>query len=289
MTITGWLQLHMAITLTAAGVLGLIIGSFLNVVIVRYPEMLKRTWRAESLQFLDQPVEAPAESFNLATPRSHCPHCRASIEPLHNIPVLGYLLAKGRCKACQKSISLQYLIIELVSALLAVLVVLRFGVSLQGLAALILSWGLLALSVIDIRHHLLPDTMTLSLMWLGLLSSTIPLFAWPAQAILGAAAGYLLLWFVAFLFKKIRGKDGMGCGDFKMMAVFGAWLGLGMLLNVLLLAAILGLITGLILIIFRKLHWHQHIAFGPFIALGGWLTLMFGPVLTILLSFWLYR
>ena len=270
-------QYNFMLLTIAAIVLGLIIGSFLNVVISRYPEMLKAAWTQECYEFLEQPISHAEKPINLLCPRSHCPQCKTPIKIWHNIPVLGYLLLLGRCKHCKKPISPQYPIIEAITAAITVLILYRFGLSWQALTALILSWGLIALSGIDVREHILPDSITLPILWLGLITNTWHLFVSPYLAIIGASVGYLLLWGVAKLYKAIRQRDGMGHGDFKMLAMLGAWLGIGAILNILIAATALGLVSAIILLISKRTTTEHPLPFGPFLAIAGWLTLMLGP------------
>jgi leader peptidase (prepilin peptidase) / N-methyltransferase len=269
-------------------VFGLLIGSFLNVVIYRLPIMLEREWRAESLEILGTvPDGAPADTpFNLVVPRSACPACKAPITALQNIPVVSYLFLRGRCASCGVRISPRYPAIEALTGLLSAAVAWKFGFGAPALAALVLTWFLVALTFIDIDTQLLPDTLTLPLLWLGLLLSLwaplqpgSPIPQVPSEAIIGAVAGYLSLWSVYHLFRLITGKEGMGYGDFKLFAAFGAWLGWKMLLPLVMFAAAVGAVVGIAILALRR---DERIAFGPFLAAGGWLMLMFGQqVLTL--------
>lgn len=268
---------HYFVLLTiAAVVLGLIVGSFINVVIVRYPKMLKATWTQECREFLKQPRTKPEKSFNLLYPGSHCPQCDTPIKVWHNVPLFSYLFLRGKCAHCKKIISPQYTIIELLTAAVTLIVLYRFGFSWQTLAALILSWGLVTLSGIDIKEKILPDSMTMPLLWLGLLLSLFHLFVPPFFAIIGASVGYLLLWGATKLYAIIRRREGMGHGDFKMLALLGAWLGVGSILNILIIASVLGLIFAVILIFNKRATLQQPLPFGPFLAIAGWLTLIWG-------------
>jgi leader peptidase (prepilin peptidase)/N-methyltransferase len=269
-------------------VFGLLIGSFLNVVIYRLPIMLEREWRAESLEILGTaPESAPPDApFNLVAPRSACPACKAPITALQNIPVVSYLFLKGRCAGCGVRISPRYPAIEALTGLLSAAVAWKFGFGAPALAALVLTWFLVALTFIDIDTQLLPDALTLPLLWLGLLLSLwaplqpgSPIPQVPSEAIIGAVAGYLSLWSVYHLFRLITGKEGMGYGDFKLFAAFGAWLGWKMLLPLVMFAAAVGAVVGIAILALRR---DERIAFGPFLAAGGWLMLMFGQqVLTV--------
>lgn len=262
-------------------IIGLIIGSFLNVFILRYPKMLKKQWRQDCIEFLELPEkeikeEKKAKKFNLFSPRSHCPHCHNPIKPWHNIPLISYILLRGRCAYCQKKISMIYPLVEAITAIASVFVISKFGLTWKGGMALIFTWGLIGLSFIDYKEQLLPDDPTLALLWLGLLCNVFYLFTYPSFAILGALVAYLFLWLISKVFYLVRQKEGMGYGDFKMFAMLGAWLGLGLLLNILLISVIVALITSLILLITKRIHKAKPIPFGPFLAFGGWVTLMYG-------------
>ena len=276
--------------------LSLLVGSFLNVVIHRLPIMLERDWQAQAQEMLSgsAPVRpdqadaafAPAERYNLVVPRSRCPKCGADIKAHQNIPVVSYLWLRGRCANCSAPISVRYPIVEFVTAVLSAAVALRFGWGWQTLAALLLTWSLVALTVIDFDHTLLPDVITLPLLWLGLLLS----LAWhpglqspapvdPHSAILGAVAGYGVLWSVYWAFKLVTGKEGMGYGDFKLFGALGAWMGWQMLPLVLLLSAFTGAVVGIALIVVRGRDRNIPIPFGPYLAAAGWIALMWGPQL----------
>ncbi len=270
-------------------VLSLMIGSFLNVVIHRLPIMLDREWRAQSREMLEIGGEfsgPPAPAYNLVVPRSACPQCRAPILVHQNIPLLSYLWLGGRCGNCRAPISARYPIVELATGLLSAAVAWHYGWHWQTLAALALTWALIALTVIDYDHQILPDSITLPLLWLGLLLS----IAWhpglrpaipadPASAIIGAAAGYLLLWLVYWGFKLITGKEGMGYGDFKLLAALGAWMGWQMLLLIILMSAMTGAVIGVTLIVLRGRERGRPMPFGPFLAMAGWIAMMWGPEL----------
>jgi leader peptidase (prepilin peptidase)/N-methyltransferase len=296
-------------------IVSLLIGSFLNVVIYRLPIMLEREWQKQAREVLvstdsavsephdletlqaDNPAQAdgPApsdatalastsEPYNLVVPRSRCPSCNAEIRALHNIPVVSYLMLGGKCAACGARISLRYPVVEFVTAVLSAIVAVRFGWHWQTLAALVFTWALIALTVIDLDHTLLPDAITLPLLWLGLLASlgwhvglAAPAPTDPRSAILGAAAGYLLLWLVYWAFKLLTGKEGMGYGDFKLFGALGAWLGWQMLPLVLLLSAFTGAVVGIVLIVVRGRDRNVPIPFGPYLAAAGWIALVWGP------------
>ncbi len=270
-------------------VLGLVIGSFLNVVIHRLPIMLERHWRAECASLEgDTPTlpafpALPAERYNLVVPRSACPACHAPIAAWHNIPVLSYLWLRGRCARCGARISPRYPLVEALTGLLSALVAWRFGFGWPALAALVLTWFLVALAAIDIDRQLLPDNLTLPLMWIGLTLSLLapapggaPVPVDPRASLIGAAAGYLSLWGVYHLFRALTSKEGMGYGDFKLLAALGAWMGWQMLLPTVLIAAAVGALVGIVLIVVRGRSSSIPIAFGPFLAAAGWLMLMFG-------------
>ncbi len=260
-------------------VFGLIIGSFLTVVVHRLPIMLERAWQAES-EHGDEDAPQPDVRYNLAVPRSACPHCGHVLKPWENIPVLSYLVLRGRCASCHARVSPRYPLTEAVSAGLAALSLYAFGPSLLALAAFGLCAMLLAMSLIDFDTRYLPDTLTLPLLWAGLivnLSGTG--FAALHEAVIGAIAGYLFLWAVYWLFKLVRGVEGMGYGDFKLLAALGAWLGWQALPQIVLLSAVAGAIFGLAATGIGKMRFEEPLPFGPFLAAGGALTLFFGTPL----------
>lgn len=257
-------------------VFGAIIGSFLNVVIYRLPEMMHREWRQECLEFLEQPADQESETFNLNTPRSRCGVCGHQITALENIPLLSYLVLGGKCSACKTPISLQYPLVELFTAILSVIVGWHFGVSLQTLAALFMTWCLIAMSGIDVGHKLLPDSITLPLLWLGILLSLFGVFVDLQSSVIGAMAGYLSLWSVFMLFKLVTGKEGMGHGDFKLLAALGAWLGWKPLLVVILTSSVVGAVVGITMILLKRSERGTQIPFGPYLAAAGWITLLQG-------------
>lgn len=268
-----------------AGVVGLLVGSFLNVVIHRLPIMLERQWREQCAE-LDAPATPaiPAERYNLVVPRSACPACRAPIKSWQNIPVLSWLWLRGQCASCLAPISVRYPLVELLCALLTAAVAWRFGFGAQALVAIAVTWTLISLTGIDLDHQLLPDALTLPLVWGGLLASLMPgagtsgsLPVSPAEAIAGAVAGYLSLWTVYHLFRLCTGKEGMGYGDFKLLAALGAWLGWRMLLPIILGSASVGAVVGITLIVSGRRGRGVPIPFGPFLAAAGWLAMMWGP------------
>ncbi len=260
--------------------IGLIIGSFLNVVIFRYPKMLAQQWQKECMEYLKQPRIYQPRRYNLNTPRSHCTQCHQTLKPWHMIPIVSYLFLQGRCAFCKKTLSALDPIIELLAAIVAVIMIYKFGFSWPGLLAVFFSWGLIVLSFIDIQKQLLPDNITLSLLWLGLFANASSFYTSPTEAIFGVLIGYLMLWGINRLFMMIRHKTGMGHGDFKMLAMLGAWLGASMLLNVILISTPIALLISLVLTLNKKTSMKRPIAFGPYLALGGWLNFIFGSNIT---------
>ncbi|WP_427311381.1 prepilin peptidase [Cupriavidus sp. H39] len=265
-----------AFLVAAAALLGLVVGSFLNVVIHRVPRMMERDEANYIAQLRGDPLPYPGR-YNLMVPRSACPHCGHAIAPWENVPVLSYLLLRGRCSACKAPISVRYPLVELACGVLSALVAWRFGPGAQALAALVLVWGLLALTMIDADTQLLPDQITLPLLWLGLLLNLAGLFVALPDAVIGAAAGYLVLWIAYWLFRLLRGKEGMGFGDFKLMAALGAWFGWQALPALVLLSSVAGVLFGLANIALRRQERDTPFPFGPFIALAGVVVLLFGP------------
>lgn len=261
-----------------AGLFGLLIGSFLNVVILRLPVMMEREWRRQCAEYTGSPPPdaGKEERFDLIAPRSRCPDCGHRIRAVENIPILSWLVLRGRCASCGKPISARYPAVEAVTAVLSMIVAWHFGASWETLAALALTWALIALSVIDYDHHLLPDGITLPFLWLGLLLNQFGLFTDGMSAVIGAAAGYLALWSIYWLFRLLTGKEGMGYGDFKLLAMLGAWLGWQLLLPVVLISSVLGAALGLTLILVRGRDRNLPIPFGPYLAAAGWVTLLWG-------------
>ena len=279
--------------IAVALLLGLLVGSFLNVVIHRLPRMLERQWRAECAALAAgaagaapaaPPAPGPAAPYNLVVPRSSCPSCQAPIAAWHNIPVVSWLVLRGRCAHCAAPIGIRYPLVELLTGLLTALVAWKFGWGWPALGAMLVTWFLIAAAGIDLDHQLLPDALTLPLLWLGLLASLtglaqpgVSLPADPRSALIGAASGYGSLWSVYHLFRLATGKEGMGYGDFKLLAALGAWLGWQMLLPIILASAAVGALTGIVLILVRRHDRGVPIPFGPFLAAAGWLALMWGP------------
>jgi leader peptidase (prepilin peptidase)/N-methyltransferase len=289
MVIIELLSTSPALFLTAVGLLGLTIGSFLNVVIYRLPLMMEREWQAHCAEIAEQDTATQdaqetsnksEEKFNLSTPRSRCPHCGHAITALENIPVLSYLWLRGRCSGCAAKISIRYPIIELTTALLSIAVAWHFGFGWPALAALFFTWALIALTMIDFDHQLLPDSITLPFLWLGLGLSLWQIFVDSPTAIIGAIAGYLSLWTVYWGFKLITGKEGMGYGDFKLLALLGAWMGWQMLPVIILLSSAVGAVVGIALIVVRGRDRNIPIPFGPYLATAGWIALLWGHDIT---------
>ncbi|UCM53836.1 A24 family peptidase [Aeromonas dhakensis] len=259
----------------------LMIGSFLNVVIHRLPIMLEREWQAEYLSYFNPETQLQQEErYNLMVPRSACPHCGHAITAMENIPLLSWLWLKGRCRECQAPISARYPLVELLTALLSLVVAATFPPSWGLLAALLLTWVLVALTFIDLDKMLLPDQLTLPLLWGGLLSNLAGGFVPLTDAVIGAMAGYLVLWSLYWAFKLLTGKEGMGYGDFKLLAALGAWLGWQALPIVLLLSSLVGAIIGISLILLRNHHQGKPIPFGPYLAIAGWIALLWGDTIT---------
>lgn len=270
--------------ITVAFVFSLLVGSFLNVVIYRLPIMLEREWRAQCEETVASPPgDLPAGPFNLMVPRSRCPSCKHQITALQNIPILSYLVLRGKCANCRTPIPLRYPLIEFCTALLTAVVAWRFGFGWEAGAAILLTWSFIAISVIDFDQQIIPDTISLPLVWIGLglslfhpVAGAEALFIDPKTAIIGALAGYLSLWSVYQLFKLMTGKEGMGYGDFKLLAVIGAWLGWQMILPVILLSAVVGAIVGIALIVLQGRDRSTPIPFGPYLAAAGWIGMMWG-------------
>jgi leader peptidase (prepilin peptidase)/N-methyltransferase len=262
---------------SVGGIIGLCVGSFLNVVIHRLPKMLERGWRAQCAELSGEPPPQ-LTPYNLITPRSQCPACGYRIGALENIPVVSYLLLRGRCSACAAPISARYPIVELLTGALTVAAVLRFGVTPAAAAACVFLWSLVALTFIDFDTQLLPDSITLPLLWSGLLANVAGFVPGVSlrDAVIGAIAGYVALWTVYWLFKLIRGKEGMGYGDFKLLSALGAWLGWQMLPLIVLLSSFVGAIIGIALVVFKGRDHQVPLAFGPYLAIAGVIALFFG-------------
>jgi leader peptidase (prepilin peptidase)/N-methyltransferase len=264
--------------------LGAIIGSFLNVVIYRLPLILRSEWSNEAKLFLGMAPDA-TNSLSLSTPRSRCPDCGTQLKAIHNIPVLSYCFLRGRCNNCNSLISIQYPLIELLSAFLTAYILISYGLSDKALFCLIFTYSLIALAVIDMREQILPDQITLPLLWLGLILSLVGYWTNSFDAIIGASIGYMSLWSVMKIFKLITGKEGMGYGDFKLNAAIGAWLGWQMVPTVILLSSFLGAVIGLFAIVFLGHDRRSPFAFGPYLCLAGWVTMQWGDQLGYLFSY----
>ena len=285
MSVIEVLQHNSVFYLSSVLILGLLVGSFLNVVIHRLPLMLKQQWRSDCEEFLaedpknkapDTTIKQQETTFNLLHPRSRCPHCGHQITALENIPVISYLFLKGRCSDCNTTISIRYPVIETISGLMVFTVAWQLGFTAQAGYAMLLSWVLLALTFIDLDHFYLPDNLVLPFLWLGLLVNLDNTFTDINSAVIGAAAGYLVQWSVYQLFKKLTGKEGMGYGDFKLLAMLGAWLGWQMLPVIIILSSFVGALVGISLIVFKNHQRSQPIPFGPYLATAGWIALLWG-------------
>ncbi|MEE4639785.1 MAG: A24 family peptidase [Wenzhouxiangella sp.] len=281
--------LPVAVVWAAVFVLGLMVGSFLNVVILRLPPRLMQDWRVQCQELLElklDPDTAPEPPPGLVKPRSRCPQCGSGIAWYDNIPVLSWLILRARCRQCQARIGLRYPLVELATGLLSLWVIVHFGPGPEGLSALVLVWALIAATGIDFDHQLLPDQITLPLLWLGLLINlNWQLFASLEDAVIGAVAGYLLLWSVFHLFRLATGKEGMGYGDFKLLGALGAWMGWQLLPVIILLASLVGAIVGILMMIIARRGKDIPIAFGPYLAAAGFIALLYGDGLV---AFWLY-
>lgn len=273
------LQDSPALFISLFGLLGLLVGSFLNVVIHRLPKIMEREWREQYSEFSGQEI-SQQPPYNLRLPRSACPHCGHSISALENIPVISYLLLRGKCKKCHAPISPRYPIVEAISGLLCTFAAWHFGFSAAAVGAIFFIWALLALTFIDFDTQLLPDDITLPLLWLGLTFNMFGTFTSLNQAVMGAMIGYLTLWSVYWLFKLITGKEGMGYGDFKLLAAIGAWLGWQSLPLVIMLSSIVGAVVGITLIVVARHGRNIPIPFGPYLAGGGLIALFWGTELT---------
>ena len=271
--------------IVVVSLLSLLVGSFLNVVIYRLPVMMEKEWACDCREFLVDELKSPKKSaqlsqqdqaFNLIKPNSHCPKCQAPVKAWQNIPVVSYLLLHGRCGHCKTPISWRYPLIELLTALTSGVVAWRFGFSLESLVLVPLTWVFICLIFIDIDKMLLPDQLTLPLLWLVLLASVWDVFQSPKLAIIGAAAGYLSLWTVYRAFKLLTGKEGMGHGDFKLLAVVGGVVGIVQLPMVILLSSAVGAVFGISMMLFGDKQRNSQIPFGPYIAIAGWLVMLWG-------------
>lgn len=271
---------NLAVFAVCVGFVGLLIGSFLNVVIYRLPKMLMRDWRMQAREVLDLPEQADTEPFNLILPNSSCPHCGHEIKPWENIPLVSWLLLRGKCSGCKEAISIRYPLVELACGLFSAVIAWQFGVSWEALAMLVLTWGLLSMSLIDADHQILPDVLVLPLLWLGLILNSLGFFTSLSDALWGAVIGYMSLWSIFWLFKLITGKEGMGYGDFKLLALIGAWGGWQVLPLTILLSSVLGAVIGIIILRLQRNGYNKPIPFGPYLAAAGWLALIWGEQIT---------
>jgi leader peptidase (prepilin peptidase)/N-methyltransferase len=277
MLVVQYLAANPPVLLTFTGLLGLVVGSFLNVVIHRLPKMMEHDWRSQCAEILDG-ISPPEQQqpYNLMVPRSRCPNCDHQITALENVPIVSYAALRGRCSDCGWRIPLRYPAIELLTGLLSIVVVWRFGLTVQAGGALLLTWALIALSFIDFDTQYLPDSITLPFLWLGLAFNVAGTYTSTQESVIGAIAGYLTLWSVFHLFRLITGKEGMGFGDFKLLALFGGWLGWSALPLIVLLSSVVGAVVGITLIALRGHDKNIPIPFGPYLAIAGWIALMWG-------------
>lgn len=262
-----------------AAILGLLVGSFLNVVIYRLPEMLEAGWQAQCQELANEQSAVINPSINLLTPASHCPHCQAPVRWWQNVPLLSYMILRGKCHACQVSISIRYPFVELLSAVLSGVLAWHFGVNWMLLGALLFTWILIACFWIDYDHQLLPDALTLLLLWIGLLFNLREYFATLESAVIGAMAGYLFFWGIYWLFKLFTGKEGLGYGDFKLLAALGAWLGWQYLPLIVLISGVLSIVIAIGLRCFQSRELSKPMAYGPSLVIAGWVTLVWGQTL----------
>ncbi len=280
MSIIDFLASHVLAFILCALLIGLLVGSFLNVLIYRLPKMMQLDWREQAREILELPAEPQASTFNLVLPNSSCPHCAHEIKPWENIPIISYLFLRGKCSSCKASISLRYPMVELTCGMLSAYIAWHFGFTWQAGGILVLTWGLLAMSLIDVDHQLLPDSLVLPLLWLGLIANSFGLFTNLENALWGAIAGYLSLWSVYWLFKLVTGKEGMGYGDFKLLAMLGAWGGWQVLPLTILLSSLVGAVLGVIMLRLRNAETSTPIPFGPYLAIAGWIALLWGEQIT---------
>jgi leader peptidase (prepilin peptidase)/N-methyltransferase len=279
MELIQYLQSSALAWLTVILLLGLMVGSFLNVVIYRLPLMMQREWQAECAVLNGEEATIEADRFNLSVPRSRCPHCQHAITAVENIPVVSYLFLGGKCRACRAPISMRYPVIEALTGIMSALVAWHFGVSWVCAGALLLTWSLIALTFIDVDQQLLPDKITLPLVWLGLLFNLFGVFTDLSSSVIGAIAGYLSLWSIYHLFRIVTGKEGMGYGDFKLLAALGAWLGWQYLPMIVLLSSLVGAVVGITLVLLKQHQREIPIPFGPYLAAAGWIALIWGETL----------
>ena len=281
MQLLDYLASHALAFILLAGLLGLIIGSFLNVVIHRLPRMMEAQWLQQSRDMLNPDESQPEQvTYNLILPHSHCPHCKTEIKAWQNLPIISYLLLKGRCGQCRAPISSRYPLVELLTAALSMVVAWQYGFGWPAAGMLVLTWGLISLSMIDADTQLLPDVLVLPLLWLGLIANSFGVYTSLNDALWGAVAGYLSLWSVYWLFKLVTGKEGMGYGDFKLLAMLGAWGGWQILPLTILLSSLVGAILGIIILKTRDQDNATPLPFGPYLAIAGWIALIWGETIT---------
>ncbi len=274
-----FLDQNLALGYPAAAALGLVVGSFINVVILRLPRRMEWQWKRDAREILEQPEIYDPPPPGIAVEPSHCPHCKTRLRWYENIPLLSWLVQGGKCRHCGAGVSLQYPLVELLTMLLTLACVWRFGFGWQGFGAMLFTWFLVAASGIDFRTQLLPDSLTLPLMWLGFIAAHERLFVEPKTALAGAMVGYGSLWLVWWLFKQLTGKEGMGHGDFKLLAAIGAWCGLKGILPTILLSSLVGAIIGSIWLAAKGRDKATPLPFGPYLAIAGWIVFMWGDVL----------
>ncbi len=281
MTLLDYLASHVLAFVAVAGLLGLVIGSFLNVVIHRLPQMMERDWLRQCKEMLEPDVpQVKQPVFNLILPHSHCPHCQAEIKAWQNLPLISYALLHGRCGQCKERISVRYPLVELLTGALSMVVAWQFGFGWPAAGILLLTWALITLSLIDADTQLLPDSIVLPMLWLGLIANSFGLFTDMHSALWGAVAGYLSLWSVFWLFKLVTAKEGMGYGDFKLLAMLGAWGGWQVLPLTILLSSLVGAILGIIILKSRGAANSTPLPFGPYLAIAGWIAIIWGEWIT---------
>lgn len=277
------LQAQPLLFVSCIAILGLCVGSFLNVIIYRLPKMLQQDWYTQCYNFLDieeKKKEVNPQKFNLFFPLSHCPQCQNRLTLVENIPIISYCLQRGHCKSCKAYIPIKYLIIEVLSAIASAYVAWHFGFGLQAILAIVLTWVLICLAAIDLKHSLLPDDLTLPFMWLGFICNMFNIFTDLYSSLIGAMLGYMIFWSIFMIFKIATGKEGLGYGDFKLLALLGAWFGWQMLPLIILLSSILASLIGIVLIIFYGRDRQATLPFGPYLAIAGWVVLLWGKQLT---------
>lgn len=278
---------HPNVSLITIGIFSLMIGSFLNVVIYRLPIIMKNNWHEECHEFLSTEPAPTQKGLSLALPNSHCANCKHPIKVLDNIPIFSYLFLKGKCRHCKTKISIQYPMVEFLTLMLSLLVAWHFGLTLQMILVLLITWYLIAITFIDIEHTIIPDNLTMPLLWGGLILNTwLGVFTTAQMAVMGAVVGYLSLWGFYHGFKLVTGKEGMGFGDFKLLAMFGAWLGVHMLPLIIFLSAVIGSIIGISQIIFSGKNKSTPIPFGPYLSLAGFVAFLWGDKINAMYLQW---